>query len=118
MHDYFCTLLFIIGVSIFVPPKITEHPQNLNLKLYERATLLCKATGNPQPRILWFKNGDSLKNDNSDQSELEFRYVELEDRGFYHCEARSIINGQNVSDRADQVIVYIEGIRLYRNMHK
>lgn len=95
-----------------LPPKIIEPPQDIRGKLYERAILNCKATGSPRPQILWYKNENLVGNDNIDQTQLVFEKLELSDRGFYHCEARNVIDEQklSVTTMNNQVIVTIEGI--------
>ena len=96
-----------------MPPKIIQHPQNVEGKLYERARLFCRATGSPTPHIAWYKNNNLFNNNNNDQSELVFDELALESRGFYHCGARSVIDGVNVSANSTQAVLFIEGIYVY-----
>ncbi len=93
-----------------MPPKITQDPQNIEGKLYEQAHLFCRATGSPTPHIVWYKNEDSFSNNNNDRSELVFNELALENRGFYHCEARSVIDGVNVSANSTQAVLSIQGM--------
>lgn len=104
--------IIISVVLATLPPEIIEYPKDVKGKLYEKAILYCKAAGSPQPQILWYKNGKLFRNDNNDQSQLVFENLKLQNRGFYYCEARNTINGQNISVTTEKtpVIVTIEGI--------
>ena len=73
-------------------------------------------SGVPQPTITWFKDNVTVINDNQDQGVLEFKELDLKDRGFYHCEAANIIDGQKMIVMSDQVIVNIESIIEHLNI--
>ena len=77
--------------------------------------------GSPTPQIVWFKNDEMYTNNNIGQSELIFNELALENRGFYHCEARSTIDGEPFSVKSVEVVLSIQGIILlsineYENM--
>ena len=78
-------------------------------ELYESASLTCKASGNPIPNILWYKDNDIIINNNSDPSVLLFDELNLDDRGFYYCVAENIINARRESDVSMEVILNING---------
>lgn len=72
-------------------------------------TLSCRPSGNPEPRIVWYKNGHMLKMDTARSGGYEYKFkkwsLEIEDAietdsGEYHCEAfnkiGSAIKGFNV----------------------
>ncbi|KRX52098.1 Protein sax-3 [Trichinella sp. T9] len=42
------------------PPQILEHPSDEIVAAGDSVTLNCKATGNPQPQVIWFKDGKPL----------------------------------------------------------
>ena len=99
-----------IVVVIYILPKITQPPRNTSGNLYSTVNLTCRATGNPIPTILWYKNDMLFPNDNNDPSVLMFTELFLNDRGFYHCEAKSIIRGRIISVNSSSVILNISGI--------
>ena len=96
-------------VESFIPPTIEIHPVDTIGELYNSASLTCIASGNPVPNILWYKDNVVIRNSNSNQSVLIFTELSLDNRGFYHCEARSIINGRNISDVSIDVVLNIRG---------
>ena len=93
---------------IEVPPMITMPPVDTVGQLYSEVELSCVATGNPQPTILWYKDGFRLTDAVADFSTLVFPKLDLGDRGFYYCEAFSIQGGHRVNDSSDAVILNIE----------
>ena len=96
-------------VKAFIRPTIEVHPVDTIGELYQSASLICTASGNPAPNILWYKDGVAISNVNSDPSVLLFNELNLADRGFYHCEAKNIINEQNVTDISVDVVLNIKG---------
>ena len=101
-------------MTIYILPKITQQPKNTSGNLYSTVNLTCRATGNPIPTILWYKDNVLISNDNNDPSVLMFSELDLDDRGFYHCEARSLIRGNITSVNSSRVILNISGI--YRDI--
>ena len=101
--------IFNIVVSVIVPPQITQSPQDTSGTIYSTVNLTCKATGSPLPTILWYKDNVLIPNDNTDVSVLLFPELDLNDRGFYHCEARSIINGNSMSVISPRALLNITG---------
>lgn len=102
--------LISTAVTFVINPKITEYPKNTSGKLYSRVNLTCHVEGVPTPTIQWYKNNITISNDNKDPSVLVFQELNLNDRGFYHCEAQSWINGQIKSVKSPEVILNIAGI--------
>ena len=90
-----------------VPPRITEPPKTTTGRLYSSASLTCKATGSPTPSILWYKDKRLIINNNTDPAVLSFTELNLSDRGFYHCEARNIIDGRKHSVNSSTVLLNI-----------
>ena len=101
---------FITVVSVYVLPQITQPPKNTSVNLHSTTNLTCKATGSPIPTILWYKDNVLILNDNTDASVLLFPELDLTDRGYYHCEAKSVINGNPVSVISSRVLLNIAGI--------
>ena len=108
-NTYYVTLSIIV-VTVYILPKITQQPTNTSGNLYSTVNLTCRATGNPIPTILWYKDNVLIPNDNNDPSVLMFSELNLKDRGFYHCEARSLIKGNIISVNSSSVILNIRGI--------
>ena len=95
---------------IYILPEITQPPRNTSGNLYSTVNLTCRATGNPIPTILWYKDDMLISNDNNDPSVLMFTELNLNNRGFYHCEAKSIIRGNFTSVNSSSVLLNISGI--------
>ena len=101
--------VFDTVVLVTVPPQITQPPQDTSGTIYSTTNLTCKATGSPIPTILWYKDNMLIPNDNTDVSVLLFPELDLNNRGFYYCEARSIINGNSMSVMSSRVLLNITG---------
>lgn len=56
MYIDFITNIF----QILEPPRIIAHPQNTTVKPGGHALFSCVASGNPLPRITWYKDGRPL----------------------------------------------------------
>ncbi|XP_012822438.2 roundabout homolog 4 isoform X2 [Xenopus tropicalis] len=85
------------------PPRIIEHPSDLFVKKDKPATLYCRAEGNPQPTIEWYRNGEHVETSTDDKTQRS--YVQLpegplfffslnqrkgkSDEGIYTCVARN-----------------------------
>ena len=96
-------------MKAFIRPTIEVHPVDTIGELYQSASLTCTASGNPTPNIVWYKDGVAISNVNSVPSVLFFNELNLADRGFYHCEAKNIINEQNEIDISVDVVLNIKG---------
>ncbi|XP_069745109.1 neural cell adhesion molecule 2-like [Narcine bancroftii] len=84
-----------ITVIVNVPPIIHMPVRSANATAdrQESVTLMCTATGSPQPAIGWYRNG-RLVEDNNKYSlkkimELTIKDIGWEDRGPYSCRARN-----------------------------
>ncbi|XP_043641431.1 protein sax-3 isoform X2 [Drosophila teissieri] len=73
------------------PPIIQIGPANQTLPKGSVATLPCRATGNPSPRIKWFHNGHAVQAGNRNSiiqgSSLRVDDLQLSDSGTYTCTA-------------------------------
>ena len=81
-------------------------PDNVSAPFYGYVELNCIATGNPKPTILWYKDNMRLFNAIPDPTVLAIPQLDLQDRGFYFCQASNLA-GRVVSLT---VVVNIEGM--------
>ena len=77
-------------------PEIIGHPQNVTTKEGDNVTLSCNATGNPNPTILWTKDGSPMSSNSrislsADNKQLTVTYVSRTDSGEYRCIAENSI---------------------------
>ncbi|GFR01776.1 pro-neuregulin-2, membrane-bound isoform [Trichonephila clavata] len=66
--------------------------------LHSKLKLKCRISGNPPPKVVWFKNGLKLKADGRIKLRSKRRYshliinrVSLEDAGHYKCIAKNVL---------------------------
>ncbi|XP_033251435.1 protein sax-3-like isoform X3 [Drosophila miranda] len=102
---YVCSVFSVVDsstVRIFLqvssvderpPPIIQIGPTNQTLPKGAVATLPCRATGTPNPRIKWFHNGYAVQPGNRHSiiqgSSLRVDDLQLSDTGLYTCTASS-----------------------------
>jgi len=55
-----------------------------SLRLYQPASFTCAVSGNPQPSIMWYKDGSELVGESLPQLLIPEVHC-LVDRGAYHC---------------------------------
>lgn len=94
----FSFTVFAVASQALETPKITEHPLNMTVTRNEPVTLSCKAKGQPEPTIEWFKDGQRVKTAPDDP--MSHRILLLDgslfflsakqskkeqDAGVYHC---------------------------------
>ena len=103
------SLFISTEILVYIPPTIEIHPVDTIGELYQSVSLTCTASGNPVPNIIWYKDYISIPKTNSNTSVLLLPELNLNDRGFYHCEAKSIINGKNESESSDILVLNIKG---------
>ena len=98
-------MYFILNVYFLVPPKITFAPARKPLlTVGQNYTLRCNASGDPQPKIYWTKDGTPGNQLNVTGYQLHLVKVNREDAGSYRCTAS---NGYG----SDATSVSIVGIR-------
>lgn len=85
-------------ISCIVPPLVTAAPRQYVL-LGDSATLRCNVTGDPEPVVLWRRNGTVIDLDeNARYSKpmlglLQFTNATTEDAGVYECIANNAKGG-------------------------
>lgn len=85
------------------PPKISQKPRNSKLQEGTDAQFQVQLSGNPRPRVTWFKNGQRIVNSNkhniittNNQTILKIRNTQKSDSGHYTLLAENP-NGCNVT---------------------
>jgi hypothetical protein len=116
------------------PPRIDTHPTNVIVNVSDPVTLECRASGEPPPKIVWYKDGVQLNiNNNSSTSRFSLmgvgaasqRYALIHDSslfifsaslgkgnrsgdtGIYQCKAQNQ-HGEMLSTNASLSIVYLK----------
>ncbi|XP_012862831.2 hemicentin-2 [Echinops telfairi] len=80
------------SVEVLVPPSIEKEDQEEVIKVPEGQTayLTCNATGHPQPKVRWFKDGRALTSGDAhhispDGASLQVLQANLSSAGHYSC---------------------------------
>ncbi|XP_033210459.1 titin [Belonocnema kinseyi] len=108
------------------PPQITQKPRNSKLAEGSDAVFSSKISGNPKPRLTWFKNGQRISDSqrvetsySNQQATLKVRVARPEDSGHYSllvenpqgCTVSSAYLAIESSDQVDQAYVPIQQSR-------
>jgi len=109
---YTCLARNIFGVmtssatlTVQVRPLITQKPSSVIVEEGQNVSLLCKATGQPEPTIMWNKMlGQVLRSKNG---KLIIHGVTKADGGTYTCSARNVV-GQ---DSAAAQLIVIDSLK-------
>lgn len=101
--------LSLLVVQVYIKPQLTTMPRSVGNKLYSSVSLTCQGIGSPPPLIQWYKDDQPIQNTNDDTTVLTISDLSLADRGFYHCEARNIVNGKSEIAASERVLVGITG---------
>lgn len=75
-------------------PTFVKTPANIKVSVTDRQVLLsCLATGHPTPDILWWKDGEPLRQDHwhivSKEGTLKIIDPKIDDEGNYECVAQN-----------------------------
>ncbi|ESP01582.1 hypothetical protein LOTGIDRAFT_172618 [Lottia gigantea] len=75
-------------------PEFTKSPDDTTVSEFDPVSFVCQVSGNPEPKVIWRKEGQKLKSDQrmriyeSDRQHfLEIPQSSLLDAGEYECEA-------------------------------
>lgn len=73
-------------------PTIISPLKSIACSLNARINLTCEATGTPEPKVTWFRNGQLLSNNYTMQiseNVLSIHSFDINDEGVYQCFAQS-----------------------------
>ncbi|XP_054854614.1 roundabout homolog 4 [Eublepharis macularius] len=107
-------------------PQIIDHPSDLVVRWDQPATLNCRATGNPEPTIEWYRNGEHVKTNRDDATSqltllpdgsLFFLRLSQKkgksDEGVYNCVARNHLGTATSKNASLYVAALREDFRLH-----
>ncbi|KAG2469776.1 HMCN2 protein, partial [Polypterus senegalus] len=121
---YTCRAVNVAGKSersylmrVLVPPKIEKHrlttvgadSREIKVRINHTLSLTCMTENQPEPNLVWFKNGQILKSDNRTHIEkggqlLRIQNSHLSDEGQYTC----VASNEAGEDKKD-FVVYVQG---------
>ena len=117
-HDFLLLYMFTFVFHLYAnkTPVILEHPLDMTVARNEPVTLNCKASGEPEPMIDWYKDGVPVTTAPSDPAShriilpdgslffLRAIHGKREiDSGIYFCRASNIV-GSTFSRNATLVV--------------
>lgn len=78
-----------------MPPIFTIQPQNFFANEKHDIVIPCQASGNPKPKITWYKNGQQIESGDYteivDGENLRILGLIMSDSGFYQCFAENSV---------------------------
>ncbi|XP_037785347.1 interference hedgehog-like isoform X2 [Penaeus monodon] len=85
-------IMLDVPLEVLEPPEIVGAPEPQNVEEGKEVDLKCRATGHPEPKIMWVFNGGLVRNDGNllitDQG-LTIRAVEKKHAGIFQCFAHN-----------------------------
>ncbi|XP_042207590.1 interference hedgehog-like [Homarus americanus] len=81
-----------VAVDVLEVPSITQSPDSQDVEEGKGVSLVCKATGHPQPKIMWVFNGGLVRNDGNiliTENGLTIDVVAKEHAGIFQCFAHN-----------------------------
>ncbi|XP_052831195.1 neural cell adhesion molecule 2 isoform X4 [Octopus bimaculoides] len=106
-----------IIVKVVVPPKISKPPEVSKPVEGSELSLSCKASGDPNPKYMWFKNDQELSDSRIEMDniagKLKVSNVKKSDGGKYKCVAYNI--GGNDSATAEVTILVPPSVEIPRS---
>ena len=90
-------------------PSVTKAPLSEKVKVNDKISLTCFATGNPTPSIRWYKDGKPIEGPQAIGEVFVIPETTPNKRGFYHCEAFSSFGD---SAKSVEALILIEGWKI------
>ncbi|XP_072101165.1 basement membrane-specific heparan sulfate proteoglycan core protein isoform X3 [Mobula birostris] len=107
--DYICRAENVLGMqevkfSVSItstsqsrPPTVMVYPSPTSVTEGETVDLHCQVTGQPQPRITWYRTGNSLTSNHQVQGPvLRILHMTPADTGDYICRAENVLGMQEI----------------------
>ncbi|XP_072887750.1 basement membrane-specific heparan sulfate proteoglycan core protein isoform X3 [Hemitrygon akajei] len=107
--DYICRAENVLGMqevrfSVSItstsqsqPPTVIVYPSPTSVTEGKMVELHCQVTGQPQPRITWYRTGSSLTSNHQVQGPvLRILHVTPADAGDYICHAENVLGMQEI----------------------
>ena len=106
-HDIICMgYIYSAVVDNREAPSVTKSPSSRKVKINDKISLTCSATGNPTPIIRWYKDGKPIYGPQAIGDVFVIPEATPNERGFYYCEAFSSFGDPSKSEEA---LILIEG---------
>lgn len=89
----FAELFQLIAIEL---PKIIEEPNNVTVNIGETVSLQCRASGDPEPNIVWTQNSLKITGNNPryhllEDGTLRIANVNTDQVGYYECLAQNVV---------------------------
>ncbi|EDS36837.1 conserved hypothetical protein [Culex quinquefasciatus] len=90
----------LFNVTVLVPPVFLSKISSVTSSVVASMSFNSTVSGNPKPKITWFKNGRELKNSyiaHYDYPMLRINTIDPEDEGLYQCIAKNEAGEASIS---------------------
>ncbi|XP_038114256.1 uncharacterized protein LOC6044854 isoform X1 [Culex quinquefasciatus] len=90
----------LFNVTVLVPPVFLSKITSVTSSVVASMSFNSTVSGNPKPKITWFKNGRELKNSyiaHYDYPMLRINTIDPEDEGLYQCIAKNEAGEASIS---------------------
>ena len=87
-------------------PRIEQHPMSVIVNVSDPVTLECRASGEPKPKITWYRDGHLLNivtNKNEASILSNNKYTLIHDSNLYITSSKFIITNASLKDNGEYV---------------